>query len=230
MIFFFAFLFLGFVVSLFCLYHVAREDFVLLRRNVSLEDMFNVAFVTFFAGIFFARLFYVVFNFAPGFLNPLVFFLIPYFPGLNLAGGVAGGVLVLIYFCMKKKWPVKRIFDLIALSFLAGLPVGYVGSLFISTEISYFIHIFLPLIFFVAFMVAYLLAYPRLIRREIKPGMLGTSVIIVFSFVLLSINIISSLDAGKQFLQIEDVIPLALFICSLVYFVKQDLFVIKVKK
>lgn len=217
-------------MALFCLYHVSREDFTLMKRNVTTEDMFNVAFVTFFAGLFFARLTYVIFNFAPGFLNPLVFFLVPYFPGMSLTGGIIGGIAVLVFYCRRKKWPTKRIFDLVALSFLAALPIGYVGSLFVSSGLSYFLHIFLPVIFFLIFLVAYLVFYPKLVRREIKPGMLGTSAMILVSFIILFLSILAHFDAGQSLLQIQDVLPSALFIGSLIYFIKQDLFVIKPKK
>lgn len=217
-------------MSLFCLYHLGREDFVLMRRNVSLEDLFNLAFIVFFSGLFFSRLFYVILNFAPGFLNPLVFFLVPYFPGMSFIGGLIGGLVALIYFSRRKKWPTKRIFDLMALSFLAGLPLGFVGSLFVTGDLSYFLHFFLPVLFFLVFLIMYFLIYPKLIRREIKPAMLGTSTIIVISFVILLVSVIFHLDSNEFPIQIKDIPPLVLFVSALVYFIKQDLFVIKVKK
>lgn len=203
---------------------------MLMRRNVALEDLFNLAFIALFAGLFFSRLVYVVFNFAPGFLNPLVFFLVPYFPGMSFMGGLAGGVGVVIYFSRKRKWPTKRILDLMAIAFLAGLPIGYVGNLFIMGRISYFLHFFLPVLFFLIFLLMYFLVYPRLIRREIKPAMLGTSTLIIVSFVIVLVSVIFHLNAEEYPLQLSDSIALIIFVVSLVYFIKQDLFVIKVKK
>lgn len=227
---YFLFLFLSLIVTLFCLYHVSREDFVLMRNNVLLDDVFNMAFVTFLVGLFFSRVFYVAFNFAPGFLNPLVFFLVPYYPGLSLMGGVIGGVLALFYIVKKQRFPIRRLFDLIGLSFLAGLPVGYIGSLFLTTQISFFFHLFLPVIFFIVFLIAYLYVYPKIITKELKPGMLGTSVLIVLSFVTLLVQLISNHDAGIFFFQPNNSLSLIVFVFSLLYFVKQELFVVKQKK
>lgn len=230
MVFYFLFLFISFLISLFCLYHVSREDFVLMRRNVTLDDIFNIAFVTAFSGLLFARIFYVVFNFAPGFLNPLVFFLVPYYPGLSLMGGVIGGVVSLIYITKKQRFPIRRVFDLIGLSFLAGLPIGYIGSLFLTTQVNFFLHLFLPILFFIIFLIAYIYVYPRIITKELKAGMLGTSVLIVVSFSVLLIQILTNYDSGVFFFQPNNSLSLIVFVLSLLYFIKQELFVVKQKK
>jgi len=230
MIFFFSFLGLGLFVSLFCLYHISREDFVFIKRNVTLEDLFNITFIIFFVGLLFSRVFYVVFHFAPGFFNPLVFFLIPYYPGLSFMGGVIGGVLALLYITKKRKLPIKRILDFVGLSFLAGLPVGFVGSLFLASKVHFFVHLFLPVLFFVIFLVTYLFVYPRVITKELKPGMLGTSVLIVTSFVVFFISMISHIDHNVFFLQPEDSLSISVFVLSLGYFMRQELFVVRPKR
>lgn len=227
---FFIFLIISFVVSLFCLYHISREDLTFMRRNVSLDDMFNIAFITLISGVFFARLFYVLFHFAPGFLNPLVFFLVPYFPGLSVMGGVFGGVIVILYISRKKRFPLKRILDFIAISFLAGLPIGYIGSLFIQNGFNYFNHLFLPLIFFVLFLMSYFFVLPRLLTKELKPGMLGTSILIIFSFLFLLISLIHSIESGQYLVHGDDILAGILFIASLIYFIRQDLYVVKPKR
>ena len=77
---------------------------------MTLEVLFNVAFYTMGVGLLSARIVYIVLHFSFGFLNPLVFFLFPYFPGLSLTGGVVGGaVFVLLY--KRKRFPTGRIFD-----------------------------------------------------------------------------------------------------------------------
>lgn len=227
---FFAFLLTSFIVSLFCLYHISREDLTFFRRNVTLDDIFNIAFLTLFSGLLFARVFYVVFNFAPGFLNPLVFFLVPYFPGLSLIGGIFGGVVVLLFISRKKRFPIRRILDFIALSFLAGLPIGYVGSLFIQSGFSYFVHLFLPALFLLLFITSYFFVLPRLLTKELKPGMLGTSILIVFSFLFLLISVIHAVDTERFVITGDDILAVILFCASLGYFIKQDLYIVKQKK
>lgn len=112
-----------FLVFLFCLYSLGNDDLVMLRKNVTAEKIFNLAFLLGFVFLLFARIFYVAFNFRPGFLNPLVFFLFPYFPGLSLMGGVVGTIIFLSIFTAKKL-PGQRFFDLYALCFLLALAIG----------------------------------------------------------------------------------------------------------
>ncbi len=113
-----------FCIFLYCVFVFAREDFILLRKNVSLEHMFSMSFLTFLVGLFFARLFFVIGNFSSHYLNLLVFLVFIYFPGLSFAGGVLGGLGFLWLFTKRKKMPFGRIFDIFALSFLFAIYVG----------------------------------------------------------------------------------------------------------
>src|SRR3989344_4407799 len=109
--FFIIFLLLGLFLSLFTIYYLSRDDLILLRKDVTIEKVFNLAFIIFFGGLFFARLAYGILYSTKIFLNPLKFFLFPYFPGLSLTGGIAGGVLLLFLILRFKNLPIGRIFD-----------------------------------------------------------------------------------------------------------------------
>lgn len=111
-------------IALFMIHVLANDDFVLLRRYVSMTNLFDIAFMAFFIGLFFARVLYVLFHFSVGFLNPLVFFIFPYFPGLSLSGGIVGVVVFLFLYSNFLKLPKERIYDLFSVSFFSTLPVG----------------------------------------------------------------------------------------------------------
>lgn len=113
-----------FFIFLFALYLLTRDDFVFIRKDVSLEKVFNMAFTTFAASILGARILYVILNPSSNFFNPLVFLLFPYFPGLSLVGGVGGGVLFLVFLCKYQKLPMGRLLDFFSISFLSALPMG----------------------------------------------------------------------------------------------------------
>ena len=72
-----------FIVFLFCLFVLSKDDFLFLKKNITLEQVFNIAFVAGLVGLFVARSFYVIFNFAPGFVNPLVFLLHLFFSKMH---------------------------------------------------------------------------------------------------------------------------------------------------
>ncbi len=213
--FFFIFLVISFLIFLFCLYVIGRDDIVFIRKNVTVEHLFNIAFIAAVSGVISARLFYALFSFDRAFLNPLVFFLIPYFPGLSLFGGVGGAALFVLFFTRKKKIPTGRIIDYLALALLSALPFGYIGTLFLHENLNLFENIYLPFIYIVLFLFFLKFLYPRALRSDIKSGTLGIFFLLTFSFISLVIGIRS----GKN----EDILALLLFIGSIVILIKQEI-------
>src|SRR5579872_5287448 len=109
-------------VFLFTLYLLAREDFILFRKNVSIEEVYNIAFILLIVTFVSSRLFYVIFHFKKIYLNPLVFFHILHYPGLSLIGGVVGAIIFCLLFYRSKKIPLSRLADVFMLAFLFALP------------------------------------------------------------------------------------------------------------
>ena len=104
-------------VFLYCVFVLANEDFVFLRQDVTMEKIFNIIFIGGLISLFFARLFYE-FSAKNIFSNPLVFLLIPYFPGLSLLGGVAGAGAYFLFLKIRKE---------------NSLPLGRIGEISIPT-------------------------------------------------------------------------------------------------
>ena len=107
MFYYFLFLFLGLLAFLFTIYVLSKEDMVFVRKNVSLEQLFTLSFLSLGVSIFFSRLFFVLFNFKTIYLNPLVFFLIFYFPGLSFPGGLLAGAGFVLLYARRKKMPLS---------------------------------------------------------------------------------------------------------------------------
>ncbi|MBI1981969.1 MAG: prolipoprotein diacylglyceryl transferase [Candidatus Levybacteria bacterium] len=217
-------LFFCFLVFLFCLHLFSKDDFVLLRKNISMERVFNLAFLTALSGLFFARFFYVLFHFHSSFLNPLVFFLFPYFPGLSLPGGVAGGVVFFFFWASYRKLPQARLFDIFSLSFLCALTVGFLINFFLAQKIVLSLRIAVPVI--------YLLLFIALVRIfllvKLKDASIGILFLLVFSFLSFAV---ARIGAGNLlFLNGEDFILIEMFLLSLVFLVKQENLLAKGKK
>lgn len=212
-----------FLVFLFCVHLFAHDDFVLMRRNVSMERVFNLAFLTALVGLFFARFFYVLFHFHLGFLNPLVFFLFPYFPGLELTGGVVGAVLFMQLFS-SGKLPKVRLFDIFSLSFLCALSVGiFLHIIFLQKTIIW--HDFVvPLLYFTLF----ILSARIFLRVVLKDGSLGLLFLLAFSLISLIVGRIKA--ENKLFLSNEDFILIEMFLLSLVFLLKQENLIARGKK
>lgn len=115
---------LGFIILfLFFLFSFIKEDFIFFRRNISIEKIFNIAFLTLFISFLVSRLFFVIFHFSPIYLNPLVFLAFPYFPGFSLVSGLLGGIVFLLFLRNIEKLPIVRTIDFFIVSVTGALGV-----------------------------------------------------------------------------------------------------------
>lgn len=112
----FIFYFFLFLLSLFILFVLSKHDFVLLRKNISVGQIFDLAIIFVVISLFFGRLFYIG-NFSQfELLTPIKFFYFFKFPGFSFLGFIVSGALV-IYFYFRKTKALSRIYDIFTLSF-----------------------------------------------------------------------------------------------------------------
>ena len=213
--FFIVVLLISFVFFLFSLYSLIKDDVSFIRAGVGPERVFNITFIVALAALFFARLFYIIFYQKIWLLNPFLFIVFPYFPGLSLTGGVLGGALSLAFLSGLKKIPFNRIFDIFSVSFLFSMPVGLLGFFLLSGKkllslefgVTLAVYIFL-LIFFIRFLTVFSE------RGRIKPGGMGYIFIMLFSIWSIAHNILFS----NKILHLENLILGISFIVSLIIF------------
>lgn len=209
------------IVFLFGLHVLAKEDLVFVRKNVTMEALFNLAFYTAGIGLLSARIVYVILHFSHGFLNPLVFFLFPYFPGLSLAGGVAGAMLfVLLY--KAKKYPSGRILDFFAMAFLGALPFGFFGEQLLMGMRDKFTGILMPVIFFATLFFFVKVLLPLNMRGEIEDGSLGFLFLLIFSFTTLLSYIVRAKDIVALITHVDTILLILLFIGAFIMLVVQE--------
>lgn len=200
-------------IFLFTLFALSREDFVLFRRNVDMEKVFNIAFLTVGIGLFFARLVFVMLYFKPVYLNPLAFVLFPYFPGLSLAGGLLGASIGLAVLLRGKKYPEGRLFDFFILSFTVALLAGICLQLLTSYVATK--QVVLPFIAeLILGLIIFLLSLRVFKNHAMKEGSVGLVLVFFFSLIFI----------GAAFLQKSvDMIPwIVVFLTSLVFFLRQE--------
>lgn len=122
-------------LCLFILYLLSRNDFVLLRQNISLGQVFDMGIMSLLFSFLISRVFYLINNIDFELLNILAFLHLLRYPGLSALGFMLGGVIA-IYFFYRKKKGIRRIYDIYAISFLPlfayyYLIKGFPGELFI---------------------------------------------------------------------------------------------------
>ncbi|HVZ58209.1 MAG TPA: hypothetical protein VG935_00440 [Patescibacteria group bacterium] len=209
------------VVFLFSLHVLAKEDLIFVRKNVTLEALFNLAFYTAGVGLLSSRIVYLILHPSRGFFNPLVFFLFPYFPGLSLVGGIAGAT-AFVFAYRRKKLPNGRIFDFFAMALLASLPFGFFGYELLNNFADLFVGILLPIIYIVMLLFFVKVLLPLNIRGEIQDGSLGFFFLLIFSFTNLLAKFVRTKNWLTILTQVDVILLVLLFIAALVILILQE--------
>jgi hypothetical protein len=216
------------ILFLYWIFVLAKDDFILLRKNVTLEHLFNLTFITLIIGIIFARIFYVLGHLNPKYLDPLVLILFPYFPGLSLSGGIIGGISFIAFRSLKRKIPFGRIFDIFSLSFFFVWPIGVflvmISDLIFSKKflIASPISIFLGIILF-AF------SFWLFAKNKLQDGSMGYICFSILSLIQIGVYF---LQKGKNsaLISLDNFLFLILFIIFLSLLIKQEKMLSKIFK
>ena len=219
---FLLFLLLSFVIFLFSLYKLAKDDIVFIRKNVSLEQLFNIAFILALIGLFSSRLVYVLANPAKGFLNPLVFLLFPYFPGLSLVGGVFGAGCALFYLGRYKRLPLGRVFDFFAISLFAALPLGLIGGIFLGDGATLLESFFLSILYIILLIVVIKVFFTKLQQNTIQQGSIASLAIMLFSLTSFLTSMVVGREGILGFVDVPEILAIVMFFTGLFFLIRQE--------
>ncbi|MBI2028772.1 MAG: prolipoprotein diacylglyceryl transferase [Candidatus Levybacteria bacterium] len=228
--FFIFFLVVCLFIFLFCEYYLAKDDLVFLRKNISMERFFNIIFIGSLFCLLGARFFYGLFHAKQILLNPFVFLLFPYFPGLSLVGGVIGAVVFYLILSLNKKnpLPLGRMSDFFSVGFLITLPVGFLGYFMFAEEMSSLIRtISLMAVYIILFAIFWKIFLPQMLNHKFKDGTITFLFLVCFSLVSIISNTVRDF---KEILTLENVIFLIMLISSLVFLIMQENLLSKVFK
>lgn len=211
-----------FVVFLYNLYYVSHEDFLIVRKDITTDKIFNLAFVAGFVALLFARIFFVIFNPAQQFLNIIGFMAFPYFPGLSLIGGITGGLVCTAFYSKAKKLPIGKIIDLFTISLVGVLPIG-----FLLFFIGFWGKVSLDFnaLFIAAFIISLILIkviYKFSTRGEIKDGSFSLIFLSSFSLIYFLINLFTNLK-NFSFFELENIFLFVVIFSSLILLVNHEI-------
>jgi len=225
--FFIVILLVSFFIFLFFLYFVSHDDFVLIRRDITPDNIFNAAFLLVPVALFSSRLFYAISHPSTNFFNPLYFLLFPYFPGLSLLGGVLGGGLFLYAIFKVRKMPTARLLDLFTLSFLASMPFGVIGYYILASyNFLSFNVIFTIVSYIVLFSIFVFFLFPRFSKGRVEEG----NMVILFLIAFSAISILDSVAEGKFSISGEIIILFILLISSTALYVRKTKLILRLVK
>ena len=220
----FIFIVLGicFFFFLYILYYFSHDDFVIIRKDIPMERVFNLAFLTALIALLTSRLFFAFFNNNPQFLKLLIFFAFPYFPGLSLIGGLLGGSVFIYLYSSVRKLPAGKMFDLIIMSFLSVLPLGFLLTfiLLLGKTTTFFNILFISsILLFLGFAK---IIFPFSSRGEVRDGSVGLIFVSVFSLLYFLTKMFLNIDNFSLF-EFENIVLLVSLFSSLVLLINQEI-------
>jgi hypothetical protein len=204
-------------IFLYCVYVLANDDFIFLRRDVTMEKVFNIIFPGSLVSLLIARIFYGL-SAKSIFANPLHFILIPYFPGLSLLGGIVGIGIYLFYISKRREnsFPIERMCDFFSIAFLISLPLGFLGSfLFPESSVEMIRLGAQALAYFILFIIFLKFFLPKLLSGKFKEGTITLLFLISFSFINLVANAFLRINILEYLKNFENIILIAVFFTSL---------------
>ncbi len=210
------------VLFLYRIYHLANDDYVLVKKNITLEDIFNAVFICSFIALLISRIFYVLMNPSPLFFNPLGFLLFPYFPGLSSTGAIIGGTLTLLVYARIKEIPVGRVFDFFSISFIFVLPFGVIGYFLLSQDFTVG-NIVKLVLYSVLLIASNVYLYPKASSLEIKDGTISFLFLIFFALISLLVSAIDHPGTNYFLSHRENFILLSILVVSVSLILKQEI-------
>jgi prolipoprotein diacylglyceryltransferase len=211
------------LIFLYALYRFVKDDYVFIRKGISLEQSFDIAFITLWASLFVARLLYLLFHLHTGENIFLDFFSFKN-SGFSLTGAIIGGILAVYLIGQYKRLPLGRLSDFLSLAFLYTLPLVFLSHAVFAKKdeiLTVFLNAiiyFVLLLFFIQFL------YPKIMNRTMKEGMLAILFLMLFSIIALITSLLTSLRDIYTFINPENIALVFLFIGSIILLVKQERF------
>lgn len=211
---------LAILVFLYSLFKLSGDDHVLIRKNISLEHMFDIAFNTLWISLLFSRIYYYIVD-----AKQISNFFLAFFTtkgGLSLTGAMASGIIALYVIGKYRRVPLGRLFDFFTLSFLFALPVGYIGfALLRLNQKSMVPYLVCAAIYLIAAILFRKFLYPKLLNRTLKEGRISIYFFMIFPLISYASSLFINVKLAGQ-LSINNIVLLLIFILSIFLFIKQE--------
>lgn len=209
-----------FLIFFYTLYILGKDDYVLIRKNISLEQLFDFAFIGIFTGVILARILSVIFRPSLGNTSFISRLFSPSGASFSLTSVVFGCILVLYLIGKYRKLPIGRLFDFFSLALLSALPAGYLLSvLFVKkSEIIYYA---IPGIFYLIFQIFFWrILLPRTTNGRLRDGNLCSFFLLIFSAVSLFVSLFYKFMHSIFRFEAEEFVLISIFIGVLLFILR----------
>lgn len=208
------------ILFLYSLYKLVKDDHVFIRKGISLEQTFDIAFTCIWSSFLVSRLFFLLVQY-PG-QNIFFDFFSPKYAGFSLVGAILGAMISLYLVSKTKKLPLGRVGDFLSLSFLSALPLGYFAGALIYSRTNMLHFIINTISFLVLVLIFRKVFYPRLLNRSIREGTITILFLLFFSLISLGNTVVTYIRTMQMTVTGSTIAVLLIMILSIVLYIKQE--------
>jgi len=204
------------LIFLFSLYILGKDDYFLIRKNFFMEHLFDFIFAGIFFGILFARIvtvFIAVIEYQGRFAEISVYLGKPF----TMTEIVFGCILSFYIIGKYKKFPLGRLFDFIAYSFLVCLPLWYFLQIFFLKRTEALFHVGLGIFYAGVLIFFWKLLLPEMHRSKLRDGTLSSLLLLIYSFAGLAVSFIYRFRNPSLTFETQDLLLIFIFIVSLTF-------------
>jgi hypothetical protein len=182
-----------FFIYLYMLYKNSKDDYVLLRRGIKIEEIFDIAVVAVILGLAMSKI----------------------FPGDNsyyLSFYIIATSFVLYFYSRRKKLPFGRLLDLFSIAFLTALPLWLVLVGIFAKAREVVGYLIIALIFLIMDVVCIKYYLPKIMNRTMPDGRVGIYFVCVFSSIYLIYSLLTAVFFKTSLLYTDTILLGILFV------------------
>lgn len=208
-----------FLIFIYSLYILGKDDYVLIRKNLSLEQLFDFAFIGLFIGIILGEVLSFIFHPAIGksFISRLFS---PTGASFSLTSVVLGCILVVYLIGKYRKLPIGRLFDFFSLALLSTLPAGYLLSILFVKRSDILYYVFPGIFYLVSQVFFWRFLLPRTTNGKLRDGSLCSLFLLTFSTVSLFVSLFYEFAHTSLHIEAEELILMGMFFLGLFFLLR----------
>ncbi len=208
-----------FIIFFYSLYILGKDDYLLIRKNLSLEQLFDFVFIGIFTGIILGEVLSHVFHPAigKGFISRLFS---PTEASFSLSSIVLGCIFVFYLIGKYRKLPIGRLFDFFSLALLSALPVGYLLSVLFVKKIDIIYYVFPGFFYLAAQVFFWRFLLPRITSGKLRDGSLCSLFLLTFSIVSLFVSFFYEFVHSSIRIEAEQFILMGIFFSGLFFLLR----------
>ncbi len=201
-----------FLLFLFTFYSIVKDDFYFIRKNITLDDLFDTVITGIFWGGILSRIVFAAEHFQPG-KNVIGLLFFPPSPGFSFQGMIIGSLLVFFIVTKRRHILTWKFLDYVAISYLSVFPLLF---------LTVFSNIYIFLIYTVLFLFFFFVLLPMNNRGVFKEGNIALLFLIMFSLVSLLDDVVA-LYRNNALPAIEDYVYICIFLFASLLLIRTQL-------